>query len=145
MCHLTRWGFRSLESCTGYSPCSHRPSPLPPPPPKKKKKIGITIDTLNSAKLVVLRKNYLCQTSTRHRKNPKQGGIVALDSCFAIIVARQDSASTERTDGLMGKYLLTLFSALTLNSNTHRITPSHVSPEEQESRCRVYVWQRKCK
>ena len=39
--------------------------------------------------LIVLRKNYLCKTSTWHRKNPKQSGIVAIDSCFVIIVAHQ--------------------------------------------------------
>ena len=87
MCHLTGCGFRSLESYTGYSPfhIDHNAPPLI-------KKIGKTIDTMKSAKLIVLRENYLCKTSIR-----QQGEVVAVDSCFAIIVARQDSASTERT------------------------------------------------
>ena len=32
----------------------------------------------NSAVLTVLRENQLCKTSTRHQKNPKQSGIVAV-------------------------------------------------------------------
>ena len=32
----------------------------------------------NSAVLIVLRENQLCKTSTRHQKNPKQSGIVAV-------------------------------------------------------------------
>ena len=43
----------------------------------------------NTAILIVLGKSYLCRTSTRHRKNSKQSGIVAIDSCFAIIVTLQ--------------------------------------------------------
>ena len=34
--------------------------------------------------LIVLRENQLCKTSTRHRKNSKQSGTVAIDSCFAL-------------------------------------------------------------
>ena len=51
------------------------------------------VDTLNSAKLIELRENKLCKTSTRHRKNPKQEGVVVVDSCFAIIVAYQDGVT----------------------------------------------------
>ena len=51
------------------------------------------VDTLNSAKLIELRENRLCKTSTRHRKNPKQSGVVVVDSCFAIIVAYQDGVT----------------------------------------------------
>ena len=39
----------------------------------------------NTAMLIVLRENYLCKTSTQHRKNSKQNGI---DSCFALFRAR---------------------------------------------------------
>ena len=42
------------------------------------------LDTLNSAKLIVLRENYFCKTSTRHRQNQKQRGVVAVDSCFSV-------------------------------------------------------------
>ena len=51
------------------------------------------VDTLNSAKLIELRENKLCKTSTRHRKNPKQSGVVVVDSCFDIIVAYQDGVT----------------------------------------------------
>ena len=43
----------------------------------------------STAILIVLGKSYLYRTSTRHRKNSKQSGIVAIDSCFAIIVTLQ--------------------------------------------------------
>ena len=35
----------------------------------------------------------LYKTSTRHRKNPNQSGVVVVDSCFAIIVAYQDGVT----------------------------------------------------
>ena len=38
--------------------------------------------------LIVLRANYNnAEPSKRHRNNSKESGIVAIDSCFAIIVA----------------------------------------------------------
>ena len=37
--------------------------------------------------LIEQRKYKLSKTSTRHRKNSKQSGIVAIDICFATIVA----------------------------------------------------------
>ena len=45
--------------------------------------------------LIVLRENELCKTSTRHRKNSKQCGIVAIDvdSCFALFRDRQYSVT----------------------------------------------------
>ena len=62
---------------------------------------------LNSAMLIVLRENKLCKTSTRHRKNPKRSGVVAVDSFFAII--------------LIFSFLLSLFflSSTTLYYNIH--------------------------
>ena len=36
------------------------------------------------------------QLTTRHRKNSKQSGIVAIDSCFALFGARQYGATTEK-------------------------------------------------
>ena len=42
------------------------------------------IDTLKSAKLIVLRENF-CKTSARHRNSNKQeSGVVAVDSCFSV-------------------------------------------------------------
>ena len=59
----------------------------------------------NTAMLIVLRVK-LCKTSTRHRKNSKQSGIVAIDSCFALFGARQYGATTrENSDA---KYPRTL-------------------------------------
>ena len=54
------------------------------------------IDTLNAAKLIVLRENQLCKTPTRHRKNLKQSGVVAVDSCFAIILVANQHGATNR-------------------------------------------------
>ena len=48
----------------------------------------------NTAMLIVLRENLLYKTSTRHRKNSKQSGIVAIDSCFALFGARQYELTT---------------------------------------------------
>ena len=64
MCHLTGCGFRSLESYTGYSSfhIDHNA-------PRLIKKIGKTIDTMKFAKLMVLRENYLCKTSTRRHQH----------------------------------------------------------------------------
>ena len=47
--------------------------------------------------LIVLRENELCKTSTRHRKNSKQSGIVAIDSCFALFGARQYGTTTRES------------------------------------------------
>ena len=47
--------------------------------------------------LIVLRENQFCKTSTRHRKNSKQSGIVAIDSCFALFGACQYGATTRET------------------------------------------------
>ena len=49
------------------------------------------------------------------------------DSCFAIFVARQDGVTNIKAP--LWKFPLSLFLALTLHPNTHRITPHHVSPE----------------
>ena len=54
------------------------------------------LDTLNSAKLIVLLANKLCKTSIRHQKNPKQSGVVVVDSSFATIVAYQEGEQTEK-------------------------------------------------
>jgi len=62
------------------------------------------VDTLNSAKLIVLRENKLCKTSIRHQKDPKQSGVVVVDSCFATIVAYQEGL-TNREDLLKNKPL----------------------------------------
>ena len=51
----------------------------------------------NTAMLIVLRENELCKTSTRHRKNSKQSGIVAIDSCFALLGARQYGVTTRES------------------------------------------------
>ena len=37
------------------------------------------------------------KTSTRHRKNSKQSGIVAIDSCFALFGARQYGVTTRES------------------------------------------------
>ena len=63
--------------------------------------------------LIVLLK--LCKTSTRHRKNSKQSGIVAIDSCFALFGARQYGVTT-RDQALIKNYPRTLILALTQNS-----------------------------
>ena len=47
--------------------------------------------------LIVLRENQFCKTSTRHRKNSKQSGIVAIDSCLALFGARQYGATTRES------------------------------------------------
>ena len=103
MCHLTGCGFRSLESYTGYS--------------------SFHIDH-NAPRLIKKnwqnhRHNEICKADRMTWKlslqdvntTPKepQGEVVAVDSCFDIIVARQDSASTEKTEALLRKYPLTLF------------------------------------
>ena len=62
------------------------------------------VDTLNSAKLIVLLANKLCKTSIRHQKNPKQSGVVLVDSCFATIVAYQEGV-TNREELLKNKPL----------------------------------------
>ena len=62
------------------------------------------VDTLNSAKLIVLLANKLCKTSIRHQKNPKQSGVVVVDSCFATIVAYQEGV-TNRKELLKNKPL----------------------------------------
>ena len=62
------------------------------------------VDTLNSAKLIVLLANKLCKTSIRHQKNPKQNGVVVVDSCFATIVAYQEGV-TNREELLKNKPL----------------------------------------
>ena len=62
------------------------------------------VDTLNSAKLIVFRENKLCKTLIRHQKNPKQSGVVVVDSCFATIVAYQEGV-TSREDLLENKPL----------------------------------------
>ena len=56
--------------------------------------------------LIVLREIKLCKTSTRHRKNSKQSGIVAIDSCFALFGARQYGSTTR--DSSDAKYPRTL-------------------------------------
>ena len=47
--------------------------------------------------------------STRHRKNSKQSGIVAIDSCFALFGARQYGATTRESSD--EKYSRTLISS----------------------------------
>ena len=54
----------------------------------------------------MLIENQLCKTSTQHRKNSKQGGIVVIDSCFALFGARQNGATTRESSG--EKYTCTL-------------------------------------
>ena len=49
--------------------------------------------------LIVLRENELCKTSTRRRKNSKQSGIVAIESCFALFGARQYGLTTSKSSG----------------------------------------------
>ena len=47
--------------------------------------------------LIVLRENELCETLAQHRKNSKQSGVVAIDSCFALFGARQHGVATKET------------------------------------------------
>ena len=54
---------------------------------------------MKSAKLIVLRENYLCKTSINTTPKKPQGEVIAVDSCSAIIVARQDGASIEIKNG----------------------------------------------
>ena len=60
----------------------------------------INVDILNSAHGILQCWSYyvkkLCKTSTWHRKNSKQNGIVAIDSCLALFGARQYGATTEK-------------------------------------------------
>ena len=51
----------------------------------------------NTTKLIVLRENLLCKTSTRHWKNSKQSAIVAIDSSFALFGARQYGVTTRES------------------------------------------------
>ena len=62
--------------------------------------VDIKFCNQNTAMLNVLRENSLCKTSTWHRKNSKQSGIVAIDSCFALFGARQYGVTT-RDQALM--------------------------------------------
>ena len=63
----------------------------------KRKSRHIKFCKQNTAMLIVLRENYkLCKISTRHRKNSKQSGIVAIDSCFALAGARQYGVTTRK-------------------------------------------------
>ena len=71
----------------------------------------------NTAMLIVLRENYLCKTSTRHRKNSKESGIVAIDSCFALFGARQYGVTT-RDQAPTKKYLRTLILSPDLELST---------------------------
>ena len=68
--------------------------------------------------LIVLRENKLCKTSTRHRKNSKQSGIVAIDSCFALFGARQYDATIRESSG--EKYPRTLI----LSPDPELLTPT---------------------
>ena len=68
----------------------------------------------------------------RHRKNPKQSGVVAVDSCFAILGAHQSCATNREA----------LLKNTRTNSDTYRITPYYVSQRGQESKCRVDVSRR---
>ena len=43
------------------------------------------VDTLNSAKLIVLLENKLCKTSIRHQKNPKQSGAVVITAVAPLL------------------------------------------------------------
>ena len=93
--------------------------------------------------LITLRENQLCKISTRHRKNSKQSGIVAIDSCFALFGARQYGATTR--EKLWWKISAhSDFKPWPRTLNTHRITPYHVSSggQERESKCQVDVSQR---
>ena len=65
-------------------------------------------------------------------------GLEAVDSCFAIIVARQSDV-TDR-EALLKNYPLTLYWTPALTESSHIY---HVSTRGQESKCRVDVLQRK--
>ena len=80
--------------------------------------------------LIVLRGNQLCKTSTRHRKNSKQSGIVAIGSFFAIIAALQYGVTTrESSVGKKNPAHSDFSPNLELTTPTKdRITPCHVSP-----------------
>ena len=41
----------------------------------------------------------ILKTSTQHRQNQKQSGIVAIDSCFALFGARQYGVTTRENSG----------------------------------------------
>ena len=86
------------------------------------------VDTLKSAKLIVLHENQLCKTSTRHWRT-------------AILMAHQYGATN--IEALLKIYRSLCFRTLTFNSNTNRTTPHRVSPRGQESKCCVDVSQRK--
>ena len=81
-------------------------------------------DILNSASADRTSWKLTLQTSTRHRKNSKQSGIVAIDSCFALFGARQYGATTRESSD---------FKPWPRTLNTHRITPYHVSSVGQVS------------
>ena len=53
----------------------------------------------------------ILKTSTQHRQNQKQSGIVAIDSCFALFGARQYGVTTKESSD--EKYRHTLIKALT--------------------------------
>ena len=60
------------------------------------------VDILNSAsRILQCWSNYVkinsASISTRHRKNSKQSGIVAIDSCFALFGARQYGVTTRES------------------------------------------------
>ena len=61
--------------------------------------------------LILLCENYLCETSTRHRKDSKQSGIVAIDNCFALFGTRQYGVTTRESSD--EKNPRTLISVLT--------------------------------
>ena len=66
--------------------------------------------------LIVLRESELCKTSTRHRKNSKQSGIVAIDSCFALLGARKYGATNRESSD--EKYPRTLILSPDLEPST---------------------------
>ena len=53
----------------------------------------------------------ILKTSTQHRQNQKQSGIVAIDSCFALFGARQYGVTTKESSD--EKYRHTLIKDLT--------------------------------
>ena len=99
--------------------------------------------SLNVPEYCNARKNWLCKTSTRHRKNSKQNGIVAIGSCFAIIAALQYGVTTressvEKKPAHSDLPNLIYHPDLELTTSTEdRIMPYHVSPGGQEAKCEL--------
>ena len=108
--------------------------------------------SLNVPEYCNARENWLCKTSTRHRKNSKQSRIVAIGSCFAIVAALQYGITTRESSVEKNPCTLVYLFKPDLppwptTHNTHRrhIMPYHVSPGGQEAKCQVDVSERKYK